>query len=270
MGAGLEDVAPDRGRADELDGPDIGVLDDRRNSLATAVDDVERAVGAAGLLPQLRLELRGARRVARRLPDHRVAAHERDGVDPHRDHRREVEGRDRGGDAERSPQGLGVDVACDHGRVEAREMAREPAGEVDRLEATEDLAERIGERLAVIPRDQARHLLPVAVHEVAEGEEDLAARDERRVAPGGECRLRSSHGLVDLGLPAARHPGEHLASRRVVDGRGVLGEHFHGRAVDPVGQDRERDRGCCLGPGWQRDRSSQRWFSIPGRLRIVR
>ena len=38
----LEDVAPDRGRADELDGPDVGVLDDGLHRLPAAVHDVER------------------------------------------------------------------------------------------------------------------------------------------------------------------------------------------------------------------------------------
>ena len=57
VGARLEDVAADRGRADELDGPDVRVLDERRDRLAPAVDDVEGAVGAAGLAPELGLEL---------------------------------------------------------------------------------------------------------------------------------------------------------------------------------------------------------------------
>ena len=58
------DVAPDGGRADELDGLDVGVLDDRGDGLAATVDDAENAVRQSGFLPQLGLELGGARACA--------------------------------------------------------------------------------------------------------------------------------------------------------------------------------------------------------------
>ena len=63
-----------RGRADELNGVDLGVDEQRGDRLTAAVDDVEDAVGQAGLLPQLGLELGGTRGVAGGLPDEGVAA----------------------------------------------------------------------------------------------------------------------------------------------------------------------------------------------------
>ena len=171
LGAGLEDVPPDRGRADELDGVDAGVLQDGVDGLAAAVDDVEDAVGQPGLLPQLGLELRRARRVAGGLPDEGVAGMQRDRVDPHRDHHREVERRDAGGHAEGLAEGVGIDLGRDVRRVQAGQVDRQPAGELDRLEAAHDLAQRVGEGLAVVARDQRRQLLAVLVHR---------ARDRRR------------------------------------------------------------------------------------------
>ncbi len=236
-GAGLEHVPPDGGGADELDGIDAGVLQDGIDSLASAVNDVEHAVRQPGLLPQLGLELRGAGRVTGGLPDEGVAGHEGDRVDPHRDHRREVEGRDAGGHAQGFPQGVGIDPRRDVRSVQAGQVDRQPAGEFDSLQAAHDLGQGVGEGLAVIARDQGRQLLTVAVDQGAVGEEDLAASDERRVAPARECPPGGGDGRVDLGRSPARNPGDHGTGRRIVDGPGVLGKDLDRTAVYPMAQD---------------------------------
>ena len=123
-----------------------------------AVDDVEDAVRQAGFLPELGLELDGARGVRRRLEDERVAAGEGDGIDPHRHHDREVERRDPGDDAERLAQGDRVDVGRDVRRVHAGEVAA-VAGELDRLDAAHDFGLGIGVGLAVVAGDERGQLV---------------------------------------------------------------------------------------------------------------
>ena len=52
-GAGLVDVPRDRRRADERDGRDVRVLEDRIDRDLVAVDDVEDAVGDTRVVEQL-------------------------------------------------------------------------------------------------------------------------------------------------------------------------------------------------------------------------
>ena len=63
-------------------------------------------------------------------------------------------------------------------------MDRQPAGELDRLEAAHDLGQGVGKGLAVVARDQGGQLLAVLVDQGTVGEEDLAASDE------WQCRAR--------------------------------------------------------------------------------
>ena len=98
-------------RADERDGRDVRVLEQRVDGDLVAVDDVEDAVGQAGLLQQL-----GRRRSTPTDPSRdgfstkRVAAGDRGRPHPHRHHRREVERRDAGDDAERLADRVDVDA----------------------------------------------------------------------------------------------------------------------------------------------------------------
>ena len=52
-GAGFVDVPRHRGRADEADRADVGVLEQRVDRLAVAVHHREHTVGQPGLLPEL-------------------------------------------------------------------------------------------------------------------------------------------------------------------------------------------------------------------------
>ena len=106
---GLVDVARDRGRADEADRGDVGMLEHRVDRDLVAVHDVEDAVRDAGLLEQLGRPDRRRRVLLGRLEHERVAAGERRRPHPHRDHRGEVERRDPGDDAERLPDRVDVD-----------------------------------------------------------------------------------------------------------------------------------------------------------------
>ena len=69
---------------------------------------------------------------------------------PHRDHRREVERRDAGDDAERLADLVDVDAGRDLLAEAALEQVRDAGGELEVLEAAGDLAERVGRDLAVL------------------------------------------------------------------------------------------------------------------------
>ena len=95
------------------------------------------------------------RRVAlRRLQHEGVAAGERHREHPHRHHRREVERRDAGADAERLAHRPAVDAAPDLLGELALQQMRDAAGELDDLDAARDLALRVGEHLAVLGGDR--------------------------------------------------------------------------------------------------------------------
>ena len=89
-----------------------GWLDQRVDRLPRAVDDVQHALGKAGLEEQLGQPHRAQRRPLRRLEDEGVAGHDRDGQHPQRDHHREVERRNARAHPERIPVEVLVDVAA--------------------------------------------------------------------------------------------------------------------------------------------------------------
>ena len=157
--AGLVDVARDRRRADEADRGDLGMLEHRVDRDLVAVHDVEDAVREAGLLQQLGGQHRGGRVLLGRLQHERVAAGDRGRPHPHGHHRREVERRDAGDDAERLADRVDVDPGRGLLRVAALQQLRDPAAELDHLEPARDLALRVGEDLAVLEREQAREVV---------------------------------------------------------------------------------------------------------------
>ena len=150
LGAGLVDVLGDRRGADEADRGDVGVLEDAVDGHLVAVDDVEAAVGQTGLLEQLGDEHARRRILLARLEDERVAARQRVGEHPHRHHRREVERRDAGHDTERLLDAVHVDAGARLLAVAALQQVRDPTRELDVLQATRHLAERVAEHLAVL------------------------------------------------------------------------------------------------------------------------
>ena len=155
----------DRCRADEADGVDVRVGEERVDRLAVAVHDVQHARGRAGLGHELGQPQRAAGILLRGLQDERVPARDRDREHPHRHHGREVERRDAGGDAERLAQRPAVDAAADRVAVLALQQLRDAAGELDDLEPARDLAARIGEHLAVLARDEGGELAGVLLDE---------------------------------------------------------------------------------------------------------
>jgi hypothetical protein len=153
----------------------------------------------------------------RRLQHEGVAAGERHREHPHRHHRREIEGRDPGADAERLAHRPAVDAAPDLLRILALQKLRDTAGELDDLEAARHLAARVGEDLPVLRRDQRRDAFGLAFEELAELEHDAGADERRRRRPLGKGGCGGAHRRIDLARPTHRHLARALAGRRIVD-----------------------------------------------------
>jgi len=111
------------------------------------------------------------------------------------------------------------------------------------LEPARHLAERVGEHLAVLLRQDLRDLLALVVQELADREEELGAPGERHRPPGRERLLRGLDRLVDL-LDRREIDRPRLLPRRRVEHRaGAAGLPRIGAAGDPV-----IDRlDCCRG-----------------------
>ena len=111
-GGGGVDVLRDVGAADEADGLDVGMIQDRVDGLLVALHDLEHALGQSGLDEQLRQPDRHRRVALAGLEDEGIAARQRGAGLPQRDHRREVERRDARDHAERLAQRVDVDAAA--------------------------------------------------------------------------------------------------------------------------------------------------------------
>ena len=140
-----------------------------------AVNDVEDARRHAGLGEELGRQHRGGRVLLGRLEDERVPARERRRPHPHRHHRREVERRDPGDDADRLPDRVDVDPGRGLLGEAALEERRDAAAELDHLEPARDLAERVRDDLAVLEREQPREVVAMGVEELPDPEEELGA-----------------------------------------------------------------------------------------------
>ena len=128
-------------------------------------------------------------------------------------------------------------------------MHGQPARELDRLEPAQDLAERIGKGLAMITADEPGQILAVAVDELAIREEDMAAGNERHIAPCGEGPLGGDHREVDLRRAAARDAGDDRPGRGIEDRSRPFRRDLNGAPVDPVTQGGNSAFGDCY---WRR------------------
>jgi len=130
------------------------------------------------------------RRLLRRLPHHRIAAHQRQRrvPRPHRDG--EVEGGDDADDAERVP-GLHHPVAGPlGGDGEAVQLPRQPDGEVADVDHLLHLAQPLRGDLADLDGDQAAEIGLGRAQLLAEQPHQLAAPRRRHQPPRPEGRLR--------------------------------------------------------------------------------
>ena len=199
VGTGFVDVVGDRGGANEADGFHIGVHQQRVHRFLVPLHHIEHAVRQSGLLEQIGNEERG-RRVERAGLEHKgVARGNRDREHPHGHHDRKVEGRDARHHTQRLAHGPVVDAGGHLLGVVALEQLRDASGKLDDLDAPRDLALRIGEHLAVLGGDHVRQRVFVLVKQLQKFEHDARPAQRRRVGPGGEGSLCSSHGFVHFG-----------------------------------------------------------------------
>ena len=233
---GLVDVAGDRRAADEADRANVRVLEDPIDGHPIALDDVEDAVGHACLGQQLGDVERGRWVLLGRLEDERVAAGDRVGEHPHRDHGRKVERGDAGDDTQGLANLIDVDPARDLLAEAALEEVWDPRRELEVLETAGNLTEGVRRYFAMLGREVGRQVRPMLVDEVPDTEHDLGPARQRRRAPAGERGLCCGDGCVDVrgrgevdlaGQPPrgrvvdrtgpSRRPGDQLATDPVMD-----------------------------------------------------
>ncbi len=215
----LIDILRDRGRADKADRLDVGIVEDGVDRFLVAVDDVEDARRQPRLQHQFGKPHRHAGIALRWFQHERVAAGNRRRELPHRDHRRKIERRDAGNDAERLTHRIDVDAWPGAFGIFTFHHLRNAERELHDLDAAQNIALRVGNGLAVFAGKQFGQGVIVARHQFQEFHEDANAA--LRVG-GGPFRLRRL-GIFDrrtkFGLGGQRHLGLDGAGHRLEDVR---------------------------------------------------
>ena len=194
---GLEQPPAGGVGAGEGDLGDVAVAGEQRADLAGAVDDVDDAGREAGRGDALGEDLRGARRVLRRLDDHGAAGAERaaelpadqlDGIVPRRD---------RGDGSDR----LLADDREELVALVGDRLAADPLGllgvEAHRLGELAHLAAGLVERLAHLEGHRGGEVVEPAERDAGELAQQPAALEAGRPPPGRERGDRGGHRRVD-------------------------------------------------------------------------
>ena len=234
---GLVDPATGRGGAGEADEVDVLVLDERSARLRPgALDDVEHAVGQAGLARELAEEPGRRGRVLRRLDDRCVAAENRWKCLPGDIRERRVEAHDQPGDAERLAE-------REHGAVSHARGRRAPVGasalaghEHAHLDRRVGLAAGELDRLPRLLGDELGRLLAPVLQPERQLSDRVASLDRGSLGPGG---LRgASRG--DRGVDVLRAGARDAAEQRPVGGAELV-EPAPGRGGPRLAADEVRD-----------------------------
>ena len=179
--------------------------------------------GSPASLQQLGDAHRTARILLGRLQHERVAAGDRDREHPHRHHRREVERRDAGADADRLALRPAVDAGADVLAELALQQLRDAAGELDDLDAAVTSPRASDSTLpcsAVISRASSS----VCASSSALNRNMIArALQRRRRRPGRQRGLGRRDGRPRLVGAGKGHFAPDLAGGRVVHGPAATG-----------------------------------------------
>jgi hypothetical protein len=197
---------------------------------------IEHAIRQAGLAEQLGHAQRGGRHFLRRLENEAIAAGDGDRKHPQRHHRRKIERRDAGADAERLQQRVAVDAAADILGVLAFEQVRGAARELDDFDAALQGTGGIQQGFAMLLADEAHQFGLIGFHQLAVARQNAGTLERWRVAPAGERRLGGGHGLVDIGLVGQGRPADDFAGGRVEDVGAAGTAGWGGFAIDPQRQ----------------------------------
>ena len=114
-------------------------------------------------------------------------------------------------------QGIGVHAARDVLREFAELQRADRARMLHHFETAEDVALRVGERLALLGAQGARDPAHVLAHQRLEFEHNASPSRDRRALPGLERLLGRGHRGLELGVGRERHLCKHLLRGRVHD-----------------------------------------------------
>src|SRR4029077_7456235 len=148
-------------RSDEVEGANLGVVEQRVDCVFPAVHETDNAFGQSSLFEEFVDVAHGERDALRRLEDERVARG--DGVRqiPEGDHAGEVEGHDGSGDSEGLADHHFVDAAGNIFEVVALHHHGNAAGDLNVLDGAAHFGFGFGEGLAVFLGDDASDVVDV-------------------------------------------------------------------------------------------------------------
>ena len=223
------DLAAHAGRAGRAHQRHAGMIDQRHAGLAPADYDLHQvrrrlAEARRGALEQRPAGQRGERRLLRRLPHHRVAAHQGQRGVPGPYRGREVERADHAHHPERVPSLHHAVAGALGGHGQAVELARQAEGEIADVDHLLDFAQALLEDLAGLEGDQAPERILVRAQLLAEQAHQLAAPRGGHAAPLEEGALRRAHGRGHLGRPLHGQPRQRAAVDRRDHAQLALGQ----------------------------------------------
>ena len=210
-------MARHRGRPHERHGSDAGVVENEIDGVPGAVHEVEDTCRQPSFFEQLHEPGCGQRGPLRRLQDEGVAAHDRQGHHPERNHRREIEWSDSGDHTERIAVHVGVDPSGHLLEPAAHEQGRRAGRKLHDLEAALDVAPRFIDALSVLEDDELGQLFEIVLEQPLESEHDPGAPGRRLLRPELEGLLRRVDGAVQIVRVRQRRSGDHITGCRIPD-----------------------------------------------------
>ena len=151
------------------------------------------------------------------LEHDRVAVSQRRGDLPGGDGDREVPGRDDSDHAERLARDLDVDIRPDAREFLARDPQRFASEEVEDLPGPRRLADPLGQRLALLAREQPPELLAAGEDFGRNAQKDVVSLLGRGPRPGGKGRMRGLDRGVGLRVVGLRVFADEVVRVRRVD-----------------------------------------------------
>ena len=232
--AALVDIGGDGGRADEADGLNCLVVEDRVDALLVAIDDLQDVVGQARFGEQLGKHQADRGVTLGWFQDEGVAAGQGRAHFPKRDHRGEVERGDARDDTQRLTHREHVDARPSVVGVFALQQMRRTDAEFDDLKTPLHVSFGVRDGLAMFTAQRLGQLVHVAVYQAHHFHHHAGAFLRVSGGPGGLGGGGAVHGSVKLGLRGKRNLGLHLARCWVEHIGKAPGCSSHTRAANVV------------------------------------
>ena len=230
-----------------------------------AIDQIDHALGQAGLFQQFVDVAHGERHALARLENECVSGGDGVGQIPERNHAGKIERHDRGGDAERLADHHLVDAAGDVFQVVALHHHRNAAGDFHVFDGAAHLGFGFGEGLAVFRGDDAGDVVDVLFEQHLQLEQRLDAVFGRSAAPFGKGGGGGFDGGVHFRGVGERNAGQHFAGGGIDHVAPFGGVRLGPLAVDVV---RQLGGGRC-GYGHHSDASAIAKMSAGSAVRHV-